>query len=223
MKDFVQRTLVNKNNKKFHVLPPKVRESKFCMSKDIYVESDLEITISNTGPQEPKSYNRIYCTHCNSVLLPKLLEKHSDDLGVEKPNLVHLIANWDLLKLPDSIVEYVGCFLPWDKVVVAGPSSRHFIREPCDQAKSIHEYHLERKRLESMWNLWCLKHHNSLFSFNTSSFLQCFLFHFPVVYFGSLSEQSFASIIKINGSISLVLMGGSGSTLLWWVLYKSVR
>ena len=138
MKEFVQKTLANQNNKKFHVLPPKVRQSKFCSSKDVYVASDWEISISNTGPQEPKSYNRVYCTHCNSVLLPKLLDKHRDDLGVQKPDLVHLIANWDILKIPDSLVEYVGCFLPWDKNVISGPNSRHFICEPCDHAKTTH-------------------------------------------------------------------------------------
>ena len=140
MKKFVQRTLAKQNNKKFHVLPPKLKQSRFCSSKDVYVADDWEISISNTGPQEPKSYNPVYCTHCNSVLLPKLLEKHQDDLGVKKPDLVHLIANWDILKIPESLVEYVGCFLPWDKNVVSGPNSRHFIREPCDHAKTTHPY-----------------------------------------------------------------------------------
>ena len=136
MKEYVSRT--NKICKQFKFLPAKVKESKFCESKGVYVETDWEVTISNTGPQDPKSFNRIYCTHCNSVLLPKLIEKHVDELGGGKPDLVTLIANWDILKIPDTVVEYVGCFLPWNKFVVAGPSSRHFIREPADHAKRWH-------------------------------------------------------------------------------------
>ena len=37
-------------------------------------------------------------------------------------------------------MDYVGCFLPWNKANNAGPNSRRFKREPNEHPKTTHIY-----------------------------------------------------------------------------------
>ena len=120
------------------------KDSDLISNSKKYKPDDWDVTIMNTGPQKAKAFNRLYCTYCNDVLLPPLLNKHSEALG-GNPNLVSFIANWDLLKISDTVVEYVGCFLPWNKAQIAGPSSNHFLRDPADHAKTTHPYTVTEK------------------------------------------------------------------------------
>ena len=43
-----------------------------------------------------------------------------------------MLANWDILKIPNQFCDVVGCLLPFDKDVVAVPNSFHFIKKPTD-------------------------------------------------------------------------------------------
>lgn len=70
-----------------------------------------------------------------------MLEKYKEQLSGEL-NLVNIINNWDILKVPIAVVEYVGCFLPWKKDAQAGPSSRYFIREPAGNSKIAHHSYI---------------------------------------------------------------------------------
>ena len=133
MKQFFSRILNNEHIKKHSFLPAVVKSSEFGDVK-LYNPNDWEVVITNTGPQVPISYNHLYCRHCNFQLLPPLHEKHG------KADLVSLISDWDNLELPDSLVEYVGCFIPWNKKQCAGPSAKHFIHDPAEHAKHTHPY-----------------------------------------------------------------------------------
>ena len=37
-------------------------------------------------------------------------------------------------------MEYIGCFIPWNAKQCAGPSGKHFIRDPADHPKHTHPY-----------------------------------------------------------------------------------
>ena len=106
------------------------------MKKESYGKKDWAITINNTGAQEPTDYH-LYCTHCKKVLLPKVFEESKDGAN---PDVVSLVSNSDTMKIPAKYMDYVGCFLPWNKAHHAGLNSRRFINEPNEHAKTTHIY-----------------------------------------------------------------------------------
>ena len=154
MKEYTKRMLESTKCKRFNFLPSKVKESKFC-SQVMYRESDWTVTISNSGVQDSKAFNRLYCNYCHTHLLPELIKKHSDKLNGQN-DLITLINKWDELKIADNLAEYVGCFLPWEKETIAGPNSRHFIREPGQHPQTCHAYTLSdssKKRVQKQASL----------------------------------------------------------------------
>lgn len=122
------------------VIPSEIKEAiGELMTKENYDINDWTVTIKNTGPQEPMSYYHLFCHHCKTVLLPKLFEKYKEGLG-PNPDVVTVASNWDALKIADKYLDYVGCFLPWNKTHHAGPNARRYIRDPKDHPKSTHAY-----------------------------------------------------------------------------------
>ena len=109
MKEFQSRLLLANKCKNKQCLPYQLKEEAKDLCGENYKKCDWSVTAVNTGPQEPKSYNRLYCTHCHSVLLPPLLNKHAEALG-GNPNVESLVANWNVLKIPDHFSDYIGCF-----------------------------------------------------------------------------------------------------------------
>ena len=97
----------------------------------------MDLSISNSGPQDIKEHVHLYCTHCRSILLPNILEAHRDALG-EDPTLVNLINQWDILKTPEDKNDLVGCFLPWNYSHFAGPNARRFIHNPKQHVDVCH-------------------------------------------------------------------------------------
>ena len=69
--------------------------------------------------------------------MPKLLDRYKDSLG-EPSNLSNLLANWNILKIPNQFCDAVGCLLPFDKDLVAGPNSLRFIKKPTHHVNSTH-------------------------------------------------------------------------------------
>lgn len=120
-------------------LPNKLKEEHPLITSDKYDKKEWKITVANSGPLQPEKYYRLYCDHCETKLLPGMLERYSDRLGDMK-NLVGLINNWDILKIPQKEIDYVGCFLPWKEDIQAGPNSRKFIRDPSEHPKTSHIY-----------------------------------------------------------------------------------
>ena len=100
---------------------------------------EWKISISNTGPQNPTNNHWLYCLHCTSKLIPKVLEQNKEGLG-DNVKVEDLINSWDSLKVPEKYMDYIGCFLPWDPTVNAGPNSRRYIRDQADHPKISQMY-----------------------------------------------------------------------------------
>ena len=84
---------------------------------------------------------RLSCQICESdlELLKAMLQKHQDVVGLN-PNVFSLIQNFDSLKINTDKIDFVGCFLPWNADVEAGPNARHFLREPSEHIDICHLY-----------------------------------------------------------------------------------
>ena len=68
-----------------------------------------------------------------------MLQKHQDVFGPNS-NVFTLIRNFNSLKINTDKIDFVGCFLPWDADVEAGPNARHFLREPSEHTDICHLY-----------------------------------------------------------------------------------
>ena len=67
-------------------------------------------------------YHRIFCDHCQKNLLPSLINSISNFFAdIDNSNINHILQNWDSLNLQLNDMDIVGCFLPWDENVHAGP------------------------------------------------------------------------------------------------------
>ena len=88
------------------------------MKKKSYNKKDWAITINNTRAHEPTDYQQLYYPHCKKFLLPKVFEEFKG-LGAN-PDVVSLVSNWNALKIPAKYMDYVGCFLLWNKAHHAG-------------------------------------------------------------------------------------------------------
>ena len=104
-----------------------------------YEKGKIKITVTNTGPAPSQQYYHVFCRICESdpELLPALLRKHKDSLG-EKPDVFSLIDHFDSLKIPSDKIDFIGCFLPHDPSVCAGPSPRRFLRECSEHVSASH-------------------------------------------------------------------------------------
>ena len=125
------------------------------MKKESYDKKDWAITINNTGAQEPTDYYHPCCTHGKNVLLPIVFEGFKEGLGAN-PDVVSMVSNWDAPKIPAKYMDYVGCFLPWNKAHHAGPNSRSFISELNEHPKTTHIYttsSVTKKRLQKQASL----------------------------------------------------------------------
>ena len=99
MKLVMQKLLSAEKCKRFNFMPSDVKEFFQITTAATYDHTTISISICNSGLQDIKEYVHLYCTHCKSVLLPKILESHRDVLG-ENPTIINLVNQWDILKLP---------------------------------------------------------------------------------------------------------------------------
>ena len=97
----------------------------------------------------PIFFHSVFCDYCQTNTLPKLLDKYKDVLG-EPSNLSNLIANWDILKIPNQFCDVVGCLLPFDKYVVTSPNSLCFIKKPTDHVNSTHPFTAESESSKAL-------------------------------------------------------------------------
>ena len=120
------------------IVPNEVKEQiSDLMKKESYDKKDWAITINNTGAKEPTVSSVLHSLQ--KVLLPKVFEEFKEGLGAN-PDVVSLVSNWNTLKIPAKYMDYVGCFLAWNKAHHADPNSRRFIREPNEHPKTTHIY-----------------------------------------------------------------------------------
>ena len=87
------------------------------------------------------------------VLLPKVFEEFKG-LGTN-PDVVSLVSNWDALKILAKYIDYVGCFLTWNKAHHTGPNSRRFMREPNEHPdySFLHNFCCHKKRSQNQASL----------------------------------------------------------------------
>ena len=137
MKLAMQKFLSAEKCKRFNFMPSDVKEFFQITTAATYDHKTMSISICNSGPQDIKEYVHLYCTHCKSALLPKILESHRDALG-ENPTIVNLVNQWDILKLPEDKIDLVGCFLPWNSSHFAGPNARRFLHNPKEHVDVCH-------------------------------------------------------------------------------------
>ena len=89
-------------------------------------KSNVIIEVRNTGMGRMMDYHRIFCDHCQKNLLSSLINSISDFFAdIDNPNITHILQNWDILNLQLNDMDIVGCFLPWDENVHAGPNARY--------------------------------------------------------------------------------------------------
>ena len=138
MREYMTSQLSHDRCKQWSVLPAQLKQDfPEITSKDVYRKEHWELTVKHSGPAEPRNYYRLFCSHCQYVLIPQLVEKYRDDLGSEA-NVDGLIAKWDELKVPSKFIDYVGCFLPYQIKTHAGPCSRKYIRDQSEHPKTSH-------------------------------------------------------------------------------------
>ena len=101
---------------------PKVVQDFFHTSAAKYDKKKITITVANTGPSTAEKYYHVFCRICESdpELLPSLLRKHKDTLGANA-NVFSLIDHFDALQILPDKIDFIGCFLPYDPTVFAGP------------------------------------------------------------------------------------------------------
>ena len=138
-KDTYSSMLV-KNKCKEKGFQPKVVQDYFANPENPkYDKSKVKLSVANTGPAAPRQYYHVFCRTCETdpELMPALLRKHADTLG-PKPNVFSLANNYDSLKISEDHLDFIGCFLPYDPEVLAGPNHRRFLRECAEHVTAAH-------------------------------------------------------------------------------------
>ena len=69
--------------------------------------------------------------------LTKFIEKYKEVISKGK-SLSNLIANWDILKGSNGVIDVVEYFLPENETHVAGPNAQRFIQRPTEHPSSAH-------------------------------------------------------------------------------------
>ena len=124
MREFFRYLLIKDKCKILPVLPNKVKENLAeITSSETYDKNQWEINIKQTGPSQPRLHYRLFCNHCQYVLLLKLVDQYRNELGSET-NIDNIIPKWDELTIPSKYVDYMGCFIPWEKAAFAGRNAR---------------------------------------------------------------------------------------------------
>ena len=148
-------------------LPPTIKAK---VGDAQYSREQMKVVIEDTGHAEPKEYYRVFCRTCASdpELLPALLKQHSEALGSSKPDVWSLIQNFDALKIPSEKINFVGCFLPWDPILEAGPSARRFLRECSEHVQVSHVYtkvvsNVATAKRKQQYTIWCFFFKKNLF------------------------------------------------------------
>ena len=138
MKDTMTSLLSDKKCKNKPVLLSVIKD---LIADKPYNKDLMTISVTNTGPHAAREYYRLSCRTRESdpELLKAMLQKHQDVLG-PNPNVFTLIRNFDSLKINTDKIDFVGCFLPWDADVEAGPHARRFLREPSEHIDICHLY-----------------------------------------------------------------------------------
>ena len=115
-------------------LPTEVCE-KLGITQETFIRELVEINITNTRCQNPQHFVWFYCNDCQKNLLPKLLS--NSKYGMFK-TIEELINNWDDAKIPNDLMDIVGCFIcSLDEQVHMGPNKNNFFKDPTEHKTLI--------------------------------------------------------------------------------------
>ena len=124
----------------------------FCFSFDVIPDEISKNVRSRHQHSTKKTFQQSWKTdekpqnsfHWNYWLLPikyvsyQRWQKSIKNLsGCKLPNL---IANWDILKVANGVINVVGYLLPEENTHKAGPNARRFIRRPMGNSSSARFY-----------------------------------------------------------------------------------
>ena len=135
----------------FNVLPCQVRD-ELGITKETFVRAELGVNTTNTGWQSPNPFVRLYCSDCQNAFILKLL--NNKNYGNLK-TIEELFNNWDNVKIPDVLLDVVGCFIcALDERVNMGPNKNSFFKDPTEHRKKFHAEkvfaELTRKQKENL-------------------------------------------------------------------------
>lgn len=119
----------------FNSLPNEVKEH-LVITQDNFVRDNILVTAHNSGYQNEEPFVRIFCTHCEKLFLPRML--NNQKFGNCK-TLEELLLKWDDVGVPAKLFCVIGCFLcTTDPKIFAGPNKKHFLKEPKEHIKMYH-------------------------------------------------------------------------------------
>ena len=122
----------------FNVLPEAVR-SALGVTKETYNKEKMKVEVSNRGNLGLKSFNRIFCSICEFEVVPQLIEKYVKSNKLRKEaTIADLIDNFDKIGMTADTSDVVGCFIPLEESVMAGPNGRRFIIRPTEHVSTCH-------------------------------------------------------------------------------------
>ena len=135
---------------------PKVVKDAFQVDDDFDI-SKVSLSCTDVGMKPPEAFYRIYCDYCEDNILPKVLQ--NEKYG-NFETFIELIRNWDDCEIPDGLLDIVGCFLPHEIHVHAGPNNRRFMVKPGQHPQTAHpetipydETSSKKKKFGSMFTL----------------------------------------------------------------------
>ena len=74
MKEHQGRSLISPKVKRWEVIPSERKNSSGdLMKKETYVPAKWEVSVGNSGAQQSRRYHRLCCNHCESQILPMVL------------------------------------------------------------------------------------------------------------------------------------------------------
>ena len=65
----------------FNVFPERVK-IELNLTAEYFDQEKIKVTVTNTGHQPAAKFNRIYCGHCETTILPKVL--NNEQFGNQK-------------------------------------------------------------------------------------------------------------------------------------------
>ena len=134
------------NQAKF--ISPEVKFALEISDDATYAVEKMSIDVSNLGDLGEKEFQHISCKVCAKDFIPAVIKMNKGKLP-DEPKLCHLIANWDKLKLPPTLMDLAGCFFAREPHVNSGPNGRRFIQRPTEHTPLHAKIKLQLEKPES--------------------------------------------------------------------------
>ena len=101
------------------------------LDANTYDKSKLKLTSGHMGNLGEIEFDHVVCSKCIKTVLPIVLEKYKHKLP-QSSDIKELMCNWDAINVSSIYFDVVGCLLPNEEHVQAGPNARRFIVRPTE-------------------------------------------------------------------------------------------